>query len=76
MTYAMVGAVTQDLLTYAGRPIVHHDRAEAEWLLPRVRWVRVTPADLSARSPLPPLRLQDHPDLTHITWPLNREDFR
>lgn len=74
--YAMVGAVTGDLLTLGGRPIVHTDRAEAEWVVPRARWVPVTDRDLDARSPLPPLRLQDHPALEGLTWPLNREDFR
>lgn len=72
----MVGATSGELLTYGGRPIVHPDRAELEWLFPGQRIVRVTERDLVARSPLPPLQLRDHPDLAGWSWPLDRRDFR
>lgn len=74
--FGIVGPVTRDLLTYQGRPIVHDSREEFEWLLPGVRVVAVTAGDLSRRSPFPPLALRDHPSVAHLTWPLDRSDFR
>jgi hypothetical protein len=74
--WAILGEHTRDLLTLDGRPIVHTNRAEMEWLLPGARVVLVTPQDLARRSPLPPLQLKDHPDLAGLSWPLRREEFR
>lgn len=74
--YGVVGAVTNDLLTLGGRPIVHGNRAELEWLLPGARVVPVTDRALAMRSPLPPLELKDHPDYAGVSWPLVRSDFR
>jgi hypothetical protein len=76
VTYALVGARTGDLLTYQGRPLVHGDRAEMEWLFPSSRVVAVSERDLQARSPLPPLPIREHPGLAHIEWPLTRDQFR
>lgn len=76
--YALVGLVTDDLLTYGGRPLVHTSRAELEWLIDttKTRIVAVTARDLAQRSPAAPLLLRDHPGLAHLRWPLQREDFR
>lgn len=74
--YGLVGTHGRDLLTYRGRPIVHTSRHEIEWLLPQVRVVAVTEADLRKASPLRPLLLKDHPDLASTRWPLRKEDFR
>lgn len=74
--FALFGPVTGDLLTFGGRPIVHDNREELEWLLPGARVVRVTERDLRTRSPLTPMPLREHPALAHLSWPLNREEFR
>ena len=74
--YALWGSQTRDILTRDGRPIVHTDRAELEWLFPETRIVAVTDADLAARSPLPPIALADCPGMEPVTFPLRREDFR
>jgi hypothetical protein len=74
--YALWGPVSRDILTYQGRPLVHHDRAELEYLFPRSRVVPMTDADLAARSPLPPMPVKDHPDMSVVAWPLDRKDFR
>lgn len=76
--WALFGHATGDLLTLHGRPLVHDDLAELEYLIDTrtTRIVRVTPADLRARSPLEPMMLRDHPGLSHLRWPLRREDFR
>lgn len=74
--FALVGETTHDLLTFEGRPIVHDNRAELEWLLPRARVVPVTDRDLKTRSPFPPLPLREHPGLCHLSWPLDRTEFR
>jgi len=74
--WAIMGQVTRDLLTYRGRPVVHDNRDELQWLLPGAVLVRVSDQDLRARSPLPPLPLRDHPDMAGAAWPLDREEFR
>jgi hypothetical protein len=68
--YALVGAVTGDLLTYQGRVLLHPDRAELEWLFPLSRVVRVT-GDVG-----PTLALSAHPDMYGVSFPLDRRDFR
>lgn len=74
--YAIYGQRSADLLTFEGRVIVHDNRGELEFLLPRSRVVRVTAADVRRRSPLPPLQLRDHPGLSHLRWPLTRDQFQ
>lgn len=73
--YGLRGPVTCDLLTFGGRPIVHTNREELEWLLPDAHVVPVTERDLRARSPLPPMPLPEHPALAGLTWPLDRAQF-
>jgi hypothetical protein len=69
--YALVGPVSNDLLTHEGRVIVHNDRAEMEWLFPNTRVVRISDGDIGPVLPLP-----DHPGLSQVRWPLSKEDFR
>lgn len=76
MLYALYGEHARDLLTLNGRPIVHDNREEMQWLLPDARVVPVNEHDLRRRSPLPPLPLNRHPDLEGIRWPLDRSQFR
>lgn len=76
MLYGLYGQHCRDLLTLDGRPIVHTNRAEMEWLMPDARVVPVTEGDLRKRSPLPPLPLREHPDLQGVSWPLRVEEFR
>jgi hypothetical protein len=76
MMYALFGEVSRDILTLDGRPIVHGNRDEMQFLFPHAKVVPVTEADLKARSPLPALELRNHPSLEHMTWPLDRGDFR
>lgn len=76
MRYALYGPLTGDILTYQGRPLVHHDRAELEFLFPRSRVVPVTDADLARRSPLAPMPIAEHPGMAPVRWPLDRKDFR
>lgn len=76
MRYALWGDHTRDILTVGGRPIVHDDRAEMEFLFPNSRVVPVSDADLAARSPLPPLPLPECPGMEPVRFPLRREDFR
>ena len=74
--YALWGEQTRDILTLDGRPIVHDNRDEMQFLMPKAKVIPVTEADLKARSPLPPMRLRNHPALVHLTWPLDPKDFR
>lgn len=74
--YALYGPVTKEILTHKGRPIVHDNKQEMEWMFPGVRVISVTDKDLANRSPLPPIQLRDHPDMASTTFPLKKEDFR
>ena len=69
--YGMVGPSSGQLLTYQGKALVHDDRDEMTWLFPRVRVVRLSDGDLGQ----PEMRLQDHPGLAQVRFPLRREDF-
>jgi hypothetical protein len=67
-----VGAISGELLTHGGKVLVHGDRAEAEALLEGVR-VIPCPAWVRAEETK---RLQDHPGLAHLRWPIERRDLR
>lgn len=70
--YALVGQVSRELLSYEGQVMVHPDRGELEWLFPGLQTAPVDPETLGR----PVMRLQDHPDMAAVTWPLDRRDFR
>lgn len=72
--YGLRGAVSNELISYRGRVLVHDNPEEASWVLCR----SVTPIRLSARFVLvnPVMRLRDHPHLAHMSWPLDRAAFR
>ena len=57
--YAMVGPRSGELLSFQRKVIVHHDRAEMEFLFPNARVVPVTRGDLGQ----PTMRLRDHPEI-------------
>lgn len=71
MRFALVGPRTGELLTYGGKVLVHGSRHEMEWLFPGSRIVRITDGELGQ----PVMRLQDHPSLDRVRFPLRREDF-
>lgn len=68
--YGLVGEHSKDWLSYGGRVIVHHNRAEMAFLFPNTRIEKIT------SDPGPTMRLQDHPGLTAVLWPLNRNTFK
>ncbi|MEU9819213.1 hypothetical protein ACIGG9_16020 [Pseudonocardia alni] len=70
--FGLYSPTTREFFTYAGRVLVHDDRAELEFLFPGSR-VREVPSSIPADQTLP-IRL--HPDLASTTWPLRRTDFR
>jgi hypothetical protein len=67
----MVGARTGELLTYQGQVLVHDNKAELEFLVPKARVVRVTDGDLGQ----PVLELRHHPGMAKVQFPLRRQDF-
>lgn len=69
--YAMVGARTGELLTYQGQVIVHGNKNELQFLVPKARVVRVTDGDLGQ----PWMWLKDHPGMAKVQFPLRRQDF-
>jgi hypothetical protein len=69
--YALVGAISGELLSYGGKVLVHGSRGEMEAL---IQGARVIPCPPSVREE-EMLRLQDHPGLAHLRWPLRKEDL-
>jgi hypothetical protein len=70
--YALQGATSRDLLTWNGRVLVHHDKAEMEFLITGARVVDC-PRDI---PPEQTLSIRFHPQLAAVQWPLTREQFR
>lgn len=79
--WAMEGEVTHELLSLGGRVLVHDNRYEMEFLVPVgvFRYVELqgsTPEEVGARLGRPAMLLRDHPDMSAVTWPLDRRNFR
>lgn len=68
--WALKGGTTGQALTLNSRIVVHDNRHELEWLFPNTEVVDVT------NTHMPVMRLKDHPDMSAVTWPLKKEDFR
>lgn len=69
--YALYGDNSHSALTYNGKIITHTDRAEMEFLFPGSRVVEIgngTPEEDT-------IPLVAHPSLSHLTFPLKREEF-
>lgn len=69
--YALYGEHSRTVLSYGGQALVHPNRAELEFLFPDVRVVEC-PADLAATG----MPLASHPDMSAVTFPLTKEQFR
>lgn len=69
--FALVGRSSGELLSYRGRVITHPDRAEMEFLFPAERVVALP----TWVQPEQTMRLQDHPDMAPVTFPLDRREF-
>jgi hypothetical protein len=70
--YAVAGATSGELLSLNGLVLVHPDRAELEWLLADQRVVEV-PAHIRSEQTMP---WAAHPQMSAVTFPLDREAFR
>jgi hypothetical protein len=69
--YAMVGQASREALSYCGLILTHTDRAELEFLFRGVRVVEL--GDQVPEYDCMPIA--QHPDLSRVRWPLQREDF-
>jgi hypothetical protein len=70
--YAMVGERSRELLSWHGLVLIHHDRAELEYLF---AGVHVVPCPSSIPDGYT-MSVGAHPALASVTWPLTREQFR
>lgn len=75
--FGLYGPNSRDFLTYGGRVLVHHDRAQLEFLVPNTP-VRELPPDIPSDQCLP---IRFHPDLAAVEWTedgdiAGREQFR
>lgn len=77
--YALKGQKTGELLSYNGRVIVHNNREELAWLMGKgIESGTLSVVEISAQfaSKRPLLRLEHHPDMAAVRFPLDRDEFR
>ncbi|MEV8439182.1 hypothetical protein AB0425_17545 [Actinosynnema sp. NPDC051121] len=75
--FGLYGPNSHDFLTYGGRVLVHHDRAQLEFLMRGVS-VRELPPDIPADQTMP---IRFHPELAAVQWTADgdiagKEQFR
>lgn len=76
--FAIAGRTSGEILSYRGRMVLHHDRRELEYLFPGERIVMLrgyTVAECAQLYGRPAMRLQDHPDMGAVSWPINPKEF-
>lgn len=71
--YGLYGPNSRDFLTYGGRILVHDDKAEAEFLVPRGATIRELPQTIPDDQTVP---LLSHPNFLGVTRPITRGQFR
>lgn len=70
--YAAVGLISNELLSFNGRVLVHDNREEIEWLLSGIKTIKLPKVDIGR----PLMRLKDHPDIPKLVkWPLDRKEW-
>lgn len=70
--FALVGAISNELLTYQGYVITHTDKAELEFLVVGAKVIEC-PGSIPQEERLP---LPQHPDFLHYRFPLSKGDFK
>ncbi|WP_297699641.1 hypothetical protein [Mycobacterium sp.] len=70
--YALVGAVSGELLSHGGRVLSHDSQAELEFLFPGARVVEL-PRHIEPGQTLP---VAQHPGMASVRWPLRKDEFR
>lgn len=77
--YGIRGATSGELLSYKGAVIIHDNPHEMEFILVgtggAVGLPGKTPKEVATRIQRKAMLLKDHPDLSHVRWPIQREDF-
>jgi hypothetical protein len=62
--FGLWGPASRDFLTYGGLVLVHHDRAQLEYLVPTTP-VREVPPSIPADQTMP---IRFHPQLAAVEW--------
>lgn len=72
--YCLVGAVSNEIITYRGYALVHSNKQELEYLFPANRVVPL-PSYWGEELTFP---LKDHPDMDTVQFPLaqNMDQFK
>lgn len=77
--YGVRGATSGELLTLRGAILIHDNPHEIEFLLTGtggpVGLPGKTPKEVATRLQRKTMLLKDHPDLSHVRWPIDRTDF-
>lgn len=72
---ALQGGVSGELISYLGLVLVHDNRAEMEWLFPKMKVVEVTMKDGHLADGRLTMSVKDHPQFEGIHWPLRKDEF-
>lgn len=77
--YGIRGAASGELLSLKGAVIIHNNPREIEFILAGtggpVGLPGKDPKDVATKLMRRTMLLRDHPDLSNIKWPLDRNDF-
>lgn len=76
--FALQGLASRELLTYKMCVIVHNNPEELGWLITNADIVRMkgeSPYDVANWLGRRVMLLKDHPDLSHVRWPIDKNDF-
>jgi hypothetical protein len=76
--FALQGIISRELLSYKNCVMVHDNPHEAGWLITNANVVQMkgeTPHDVANWLLRRVMLLRDHPDLSHVRWPLQSNDF-
>lgn len=75
----MVGIASRELLSFRTAVIIHSNPYEMGWLVVGIEVVRLrggNPFEVANLLGRRVMMLTDHPDLSHVRWPLDKNDFR
>lgn len=76
--FAIEGATTKEILSFRGKMVLHHDKAEMEFIFPGQRVVVLngyTIQECAQKYGRPAMWLKDHPDMANVEWPLDPRRF-
>ena len=76
--FALQGNISNELLSFRMCVMVHDNPYELGWIIANAKVVQMrgeSPRDVAQWLGRRVMLLRDHPDLSHVRWPLDKNDF-